>query len=55
MCDVLEHITRDGERWDSLAWQYYVTRWAIPGLLQPIRTWPLRRAALRGVVTDPGY
>ncbi|MDJ4912435.1 tail protein X, partial [Salmonella enterica] len=19
----LEHITRDGERWDSLAWQYY--------------------------------
>ncbi|HFV0367875.1 TPA: tail protein X, partial [Escherichia coli] len=19
----LEHVTRDGERWDSLAWQYY--------------------------------
>lgn len=27
----LEHVTRDGERWDSLAWQYYGDpRWAIP-------------------------
>ncbi|WP_298438080.1 tail protein X [Geobacter sp.] len=21
--DVLEHITRDGDRWDLLAWEYY--------------------------------
>ena len=21
--DVIEHITRDGDRWDLLAWEYY--------------------------------
>ncbi len=21
--DALEHITKDGERWDTLAWRYY--------------------------------
>ncbi len=21
--DCIEHVTREGERWDSLAWQYY--------------------------------
>ena len=21
--DCIEHVTQDGERWDSLAWQYY--------------------------------
>lgn len=21
--DAIEHVTRDGERWDALAWRYY--------------------------------
>ncbi|MEX3614359.1 MAG: tail protein X [Burkholderia gladioli] len=23
LIDAIEHVTRDGERWDTLAWQYY--------------------------------
>lgn len=42
----LEHVTRDGERWDSLAWQYYGDPLGYPGLLPPIRTWYHAGAAL---------
>ncbi len=44
----LEHVTRDGERWDSLAWQYYGDPLGYPGLLPPIRTWPSRRCCPPG-------
>ena len=32
--DYLEHITREGERWDSLAWRYYGDAFAYGPLIE---------------------
>lgn len=52
----LEHITRDGERWDSLAWQYYGDPLGYPRIIAANpHVGHYAGAALRVVVTDPGY
>lgn len=49
----LEHVTRDGERWDSLAWQYYETRWAIPDYCRQSARGHHAGAALRLLLLIP--
>ena len=39
----LKHVTRDGSAGTRLRGSTTATRWAIPGLLPLIRTWPSRR------------
>lgn len=31
--EVIEHITRDGDRWDLLAWEYYGDATAYEGII----------------------
>ncbi|MDO8771921.1 MAG: tail protein X [Burkholderiaceae bacterium] len=31
--DALEHITTEGERWDTLAWRYYGNPYAYAGIM----------------------
>ena len=34
MSGFIEHITRDGERWDLLAWRYYGDAYAYEGIIR---------------------
>lgn len=44
----LEHVTRDGERWDSLAWQYYGDPLGYPRIIAANPHVPSRRCCPPG-------